>query len=146
MSDSGFLPVPDLTVPQPETPLPAPPSAAFEDSTLEEAYRFDREMLLTPAPATGKGLLLIGTLALFILTQVRSGNTAFDVGALVGVILFHELGHFAGMKLFGYRDVKMFFIPFLGAAVSGRRDRWPGGRKRSCCCSGRSRASSRESF
>ena len=25
------------------------------------------------------------------------------------------------MQLFGYRDVRMFFIPFFGAAVSGRR-------------------------
>src|SRR5262249_32626040 len=43
-------------------------------------------------------------------------------GILVGVLLFHELGHFLGMRLFGYRDVSMFFIPFFGAAVTGRKD------------------------
>ena len=32
---------------------------------------------------------------------------------LVAVILFHESGHWVGMRLYGYRDVKMFFIPFF---------------------------------
>ena len=38
---------------------------------------------------------------------------------LVLVIIIHELGHFVAMKIFGYNDVKMFFVPFLGAYVSG---------------------------
>lgn len=38
---------------------------------------------------------------------------------LTGAILFHEGGHFAAMKLFGYRDVHILFVPFLGAYVSG---------------------------
>ncbi|MGN6435549.1 MAG: site-2 protease family protein [Agriterribacter sp.] len=38
---------------------------------------------------------------------------------LVAVMLLHEAGHFIAMKLFGYRDVRMFFVPFLGAFVSG---------------------------
>lgn len=44
------------------------------------------------------------------------------VPALVAVLLFHELGHFAAMRWAGYRDLKVFFLPFLGAAVSGRHD------------------------
>lgn len=47
-----------------------------------------------------------------------------DIGfilVLVGVLLIHELGHFGAMKIFGYRDVKMFFIPLLGALVSGSK-------------------------
>jgi Zn-dependent protease len=117
MSEAGFLPVPESSAAQPEAPATGP----FAEAALEAAYQFDREMLLKPAPVSGKGLLLIGTLALFILMQVGSGHTAFDIGALVAVLLLHESGHFAGMKLFGYRDVKMFFIPLLGAAVSGRK-------------------------
>jgi Zn-dependent protease len=35
------------------------------------------------------------------------------------VILLHEAGHFIAMKGFGYKDVRLFFIPFLGAFVSG---------------------------
>ncbi len=38
---------------------------------------------------------------------------------LVGVLLIHESGHFIAMKLFGYKDVNMFFVPFIGAYVTG---------------------------
>ncbi len=65
-------------------------------------------------------LVLLVSFALFILVRQQSGSTRGLV-ILVGVLLFHELGHYAGMRLFGYRDVRMFFIPFFGAAVSGKR-------------------------
>ncbi len=38
---------------------------------------------------------------------------------LIAALLVHETGHLLAMKLFGYRNVQMFFIPFFGAAVSG---------------------------
>ncbi len=38
---------------------------------------------------------------------------------LTGAILLHEGGHFLAMKIFGYRDVHILFVPFLGAYVSG---------------------------
>jgi Zn-dependent protease len=40
---------------------------------------------------------------------------------IVGVLALHELGHYLGMRFFGYRDVHMFFMPALGAAVSGQK-------------------------
>ncbi len=39
---------------------------------------------------------------------------------LVMVIIIHETGHFAAMKIYGYGNVKMLFIPLLGAFVSGQ--------------------------
>ena len=33
------------------------------------------------------------------------------------------MGHYLGMRLFGYRDVKIIFIPFLGAATVGKEAR-----------------------
>jgi len=44
-----------------------------------------------------------------------------DLAILVGVLVFHEAGHMLGMRLFGFSDLRMFFLPFLGAAVSGRK-------------------------
>jgi len=38
---------------------------------------------------------------------------------LMLVLVIHELGHFGAMKMFNYSDVKMFFVPFLGAFVAG---------------------------
>jgi Zn-dependent protease len=63
--------------------------------------------------------LILSALALL------AANSAAKVGTLVGVLLFHELGHFLGMWLCGYKDISMFFIPFFGAAVAGRKERAP---------------------
>ncbi len=41
------------------------------------------------------------------------------VTALIIVLLIHESGHFIAMKMFGYKAVKMTFVPFVGAYVSG---------------------------
>lgn len=41
---------------------------------------------------------------------------------IIGVIFFHELGHFLAMKLFKYEDKSIFFLPFLGAAATGHKD------------------------
>jgi Zn-dependent protease len=41
---------------------------------------------------------------------------------IVGVLLFHESGHFFTMKFFKYKVVKMLFIPLLGAIVQGEKD------------------------
>jgi Zn-dependent protease len=74
---------------------------------------------------SGKGsigknaVVLLITLALFFyLGFFRQGVKG--VILLIAVLLVHELGHLAAMKLFGYRNVKMFFIPMFGAAVSGK--------------------------
>jgi Zn-dependent protease len=72
---------------------------------------------------------LLGSLALFLALGYAlpyssglflNGPTQW-VFNLMFVLVFHELGHFWAMKLFGYQDVTMFFLPLMGAAVSGRK-------------------------
>jgi Zn-dependent protease len=77
-----------------------------------------------PTPSVRRRLWFLIGLILFALVLL-AGNSAAKVGVLVGVVFFHELGHFLGMRLCGYKDVSMFFIPFFGAAVTGRKDRAP---------------------
>ena len=97
-------------------------SRVFESESLEAAFQSDLRRLQAPAPFSGNNsVILLVTLALFVLSQLDKDQTAVGIAALVGVLLFHEMGHLVGMKLFGYRNVKMFFIPFFGAAVSGKR-------------------------
>ncbi len=43
------------------------------------------------------------------------------VWCLLGVVAFHEFGHYAAMRLFGYEGTSVFFVPFLGAATTGRK-------------------------
>lgn len=97
----------------------------------DEAYQILEQRLgtrETEKSSSRKGLVLIGTLAAFVLwlSMRDSGQqsaSAFRDGAwLIGALLIHELGHLLAMKAFRYRDVTMFFIPFFGAAVSGRHE------------------------
>ncbi len=39
---------------------------------------------------------------------------------VVGVLLVHEFGHLVAMRVFRYRDIRMLFIPFLGAVISAQ--------------------------
>jgi len=67
-----------------------------------------------------RNYLLLGTLALFI----ASYSWVFDPQRLfifVAVLLLHESGHILAMRLFGYRDPMMLFIPFLGALATARK-------------------------
>jgi Zn-dependent protease len=83
------------------------------------------------------GLVVLGiSLLLFVGAETGGQGGVLDRAAsremlliLVGVLFFHELGHWVAMKLFRYRNVRMFFIPFFGAAVSGTNYSAPGWKK-----------------
>ncbi|MBA2613556.1 MAG: hypothetical protein H0U95_16450 [Bacteroidetes bacterium] len=47
-------------------------------------------------------------------------NLAY-IAAILLVIIIHEMGHFAFMKLFNYSNVKIFIVPLLGAFTSGKK-------------------------
>src|SRR5215831_14627919 len=40
----------------------------------------------------------------------------------VGIVLFHELGHFTAMKILHYEDLGILFIPLVGAVAHGSKD------------------------
>jgi stage IV sporulation protein FB len=42
---------------------------------------------------------------------------------LVIILIIHELGHFLAMKIFKYEDLAIYFIPLLGAAASGSKEK-----------------------
>jgi hypothetical protein len=68
-----------------------------------------------------KSWWLLGSLALFI----ASYAVLLDPQRLfifVAVLLLHEGGHVLAMKLFGYRNTAMLFIPFLGALATARKE------------------------
>jgi Zn-dependent protease len=70
-------------------------------------------------------VLLIMSIVIFWAVGAAAWSFEF-LALLIPIILFHEAGHFVAMKFFGYRNLKMFFIPLLGAAVTGRQYNVPG--------------------
>jgi Zn-dependent protease len=100
-------------------PAGSVPTATVLDPITAQAAR----ILEYPPPERTwqQGLvLLVITLIMFAATGFFRA-TPTELALLVAVLLLHESGHYLGMRLFNYQDVKMFFIPFFGAAVSGRR-------------------------
>ncbi|MDD5064744.1 MAG: site-2 protease family protein [Phycisphaerae bacterium] len=88
---------------------------AYEEVFAEiEKQRTQQKSWLTNIFILGFSLLIFFQLGLFS-WGLESLIT------LIGVILIHEMGHLFGMRLFGYKNVQMFFIPFFGAAVSGEK-------------------------
>ena len=77
-----------------------------------------------PSHVGWRTLFFLGSLAAFVYFMRESGPVVIAV--VVGVLAFHEAGHFVAMKALGYENMNVFFVPFLGAAVSGRA-RKPGG-------------------
>ncbi len=78
-----------------------------------------REALAAPPARSNVAVWLFLSLALFLLAG--SDNKATDLVILAAVIAIHEGGHALAMKAFGYRDVRVFFIPFFGGAAMGRK-------------------------
>jgi len=63
--------------------------------------------------------MMLGSLALFIVFATQS-FASYSFIIFVGVLCLHEGGHLLAMKLFGYRDTTVLFVPFLGALATAR--------------------------
>ena len=69
--------------------------------------------------------LTVFTIVLFIAVFLSIYSDRADfVFFLVFVLLVHEFGHFSQMKRFDYENVRMLFIPLMGAFVQGSKDRY----------------------
>ena len=62
-------------------------------------------------------LLILSFSVSFVVFSVWMGWKV--AAALLLVLTVHESGHAIAMRFFGYRDMSMFFIPFVGAVVMG---------------------------
>ncbi|HLO85095.1 MAG TPA: site-2 protease family protein [Nostocaceae cyanobacterium] len=65
--------------------------------------------------------LFLGSLALFAASFTNSFNLQSLVIFVVAVF-FHEIGHVLAMRLFGYSDSSILFVPFFGALATARKD------------------------
>ncbi len=77
--------------------------------------------LVEEKPKSGLSLTIF-SLVLFVMAFLFIASDAVDfIVQLVIVLLIHELGHFITMKMFGYKNVRMLFIPLMGAFVQGTK-------------------------
>jgi Zn-dependent protease len=109
-------------------------AASAAGSRCPEIVAEVRRLQRGQSSVTSAILILLASVALFVGMGGRSlaggdGAPWQALLVLMPILFFHEAGHFLAMRLFGYRNLKMFFIPFIGAAVSGRHYNVPGWKK-----------------
>jgi Zn-dependent protease len=98
--------------------------ATGADPMLGQIETYERETQDRRTARWSRGATWLLFLATAAVAAVSFG-LSMDVGTLgvlLAVLLFHELGHFAAMRWAGYKDLKIFFLPFIGAAVTGRHE------------------------
>jgi Zn-dependent protease len=99
------------------------PSA--EDQALRVEADFRAIMRVADNPQQAPGIpwplitVIAATAALSFAAMALLWNTYVAV-VILAVITLHEAGHAMAMRLFGYRDVHVFFVPLLGAVTVGQ--------------------------
>ncbi|MEI9945250.1 MAG: site-2 protease family protein [Chitinophagaceae bacterium] len=61
------------------------------------------------------------SLALYLILGYYIFHSFIMLLIITAIVVFHELGHFFAMKYYRYSDLGIFFIPLLGAYVSGTK-------------------------
>lgn len=102
-------------------PYNAPPSVAaapgqtLTDEELLQAVVARGENATSKSSSTG--LLLVTAVLYLALGGLRWGWLSVVYLALA--IALHEIGHVIAMRLFGYKNVRMLFIPLFGGLATG---------------------------
>ncbi len=100
-------PVPEL----PGSDAPVPP---------EEAFIYPPKFQKPDRRAT-IWIRSLGSLALYLVLGYYIFKKWEILLLITAVVLIHEMGHFIAMKLYRYNDLGIFFIPLIGAYVSGTK-------------------------
>jgi Zn-dependent protease len=103
----------------------APTGASPEEArTLRLEAELDAVLSFAESPERAPGtpwplITLIGATAVASFVAMSLLWTPLVALLILGVIAFHEAGHAVAMRLIGYRDVHVFFVPLLGAMTVG---------------------------
>lgn len=95
------------------------PHILTEDEVLQFRENLKSEANKEPNKYSSLVYMLI-SIGAFYISGVFSSNP-FEVIILMVILFFHEMGHLITMKIYGYQDLKVFFIPFMGAIVIGQQ-------------------------
>jgi len=92
------------------------------EEEIEQYRQITQQAESSPLGALTKLILLLLSMGLFLLA-FRLSFSWETLLILMGVLTFHEGGHLLGMRIFGYKNLQMLYLPFLGAvAIGGKRE------------------------
>ncbi len=90
------------------------------DASVEEAVVYPPKYE-KPEQTSNIWLKSVFSLALYLVLGYYIFHSFKMLLMITAIVMFHELGHFFAMKYFRYKDLGIFFIPLLGAYVSGTK-------------------------
>lgn len=110
----------------PQAPRPTPGTDAAQatpqHTNLDADLRAFQDQLVTSRAATSsaksKWITFLVTAVLFLLVGCLWLSWSF-VPIVLAVVALHEGGHYLAMKLTGFRNVSVFFVPGLGGLTTG---------------------------
>ena len=93
---------------------------------MSDSSFYQQKPVLQQEKKSGNSTLMtLFSLLLFILSYALFvQQDLIFIFVVVGVLFLHEFGHFAFMKLFRYENVRMLFVPLMGAFVHGKKERY----------------------
>lgn len=92
---------------------------------MEEFEReYPQKPILVQRKRNGHISITVLSILIFAITFYFIIEDYYLIGLLLFVLLLHEGGHFLLMKLFNYKQLNMLFIPFIGAMVSGKKNKY----------------------
>ncbi|MEO7394013.1 MAG: site-2 protease family protein [Chitinophagaceae bacterium] len=104
------------------------PDKQFESNPEEEIFLPGSASVITYPPKFEKKeqssniwLRSFTSLALYLILGYYIFPSYKILLLITAIVMIHELGHFFAMKFFHYNDLGIFFIPLLGAYVSGSK-------------------------
>ena len=101
--------------------FPSPAAPTNEDRpVLAEAIAYPPKYYKEEQPAN-IWLRSLTSLALYLILGYYIFPSYIMLLLITAIVIFHELGHFFAMKYYRYSDLGIFFIPLLGAYVSGTK-------------------------
>ncbi len=92
---------------------------------MEDGNLYPPKPHLAEPKSKGSLALTIFSVVLFIMTFLFIFTDEVDfVFQLIIVLIVHEMGHFALMRRYNYKNVRMLFIPLMGAFVQGSKEEY----------------------
>jgi Zn-dependent protease len=77
--------------------------------------------LIEQKPKSGLSLTIFSLVLFVMIFLLIARDEVNFILQLVIVLLIHEMGHFIMMKVFKYKNVRMLFVPLMGAFVQGTK-------------------------
>lgn len=89
-----------------------------------DLYHYRQMVGLTSGRLSLRAKAIISSVSFVIFAAVLAWQYSLVVATtLVIALVIHEGGHLLGMRLFGFRDTQLLFIPFFGGAAVGLDDK-----------------------